>query len=176
MVQPPEILTERLRLRRPRLDDAAEVFVYQSDPEVTRYLTFPTATDVSQAEEFLRRCDRVWEAGDAFPMAVTLRGNDHLIGMVEPRPTDHGVELGYVLQRSSWGHGFMTEAVRGVVEWALTHDDVFRIWAYVDVDNPASQRVLEKAGMVIEGTLHRWAQHVNASVEPSDAIMYATWR
>ncbi|NOY56808.1 MAG: GNAT family N-acetyltransferase, partial [Actinobacteria bacterium] len=60
--------------------------------------------------------------------------------------------------------------------WALSEPEVYRVWAYVNVGNVVSQRVLEKAGMVREGVLHRWAPHPNVSAEPSDAYMYAKWR
>lgn len=176
MMPPDEIETARLRLRHPRLDDADAMFDYASDVEVTRFLTFPPATEVSFVVEFLERCQQVWLDGSAFPWAITLHGDDELLGMVEARPTAHGVELGYVLRRSSWGNGYMTEAVRAVTDWTLKQDTSYRVWAYVDVVNIASQRVLEKAGMTSEGTLRRWAQHPNVSHEPSDSYKYARWR
>lgn len=70
----------------------------------------------------------------------------------------------------------MTEAVRAVTDWTLEKDTSYRVWAYVDVANIASQRVLEKAGMTREGTLHRWAQHPNVSHEPPDSYVYARRR
>lgn len=173
---PDELETARLRLRRLRLDDAAAMFDYASDLEVTRFLTFPPATEISFVVEFVERCEQVWLDGSAFPWGITLHSHDELLGTVEARPTAHGVELGYVLRRSSWGNGYMTEAVRAVTDWALGEDTGYRVWAYVDTANIASQRVLEKAGMIREGTLHRWAHHPNLSQEPSDSYMYARWR
>lgn len=96
--------------------------------------------------------------------------------MIELRPTDHGVELGYVLARAYWGNGYMPEAVRAVADWALGEPSVMRVSAYCDVDNAASQRVLEKAGFSPEGVLHRFADVPNESAEPRDAVMYARWR
>ena len=173
---PDELETARLHLRPPRLNDADAAFDYASDIEVTRFLTFPPATEVSFVVEFLERCEQAWLDGSAFPWAITLHGHDELLGTVEARPTVHGVELGYVLRRSSWGNGYMTEAVQAVAGWSLAQETVYRVWAYVDVANMASQRVLEKAGLAREGTLHRWAHHPNVSHEPSDSYMYARWR
>ena len=173
---PDEIETARLHLRHPRLNDADAMFDYASDVEVTRFLTFPPAVEVSFVVEFLERCEQVWLDGSAFPWAITLHDHDELLGTVEARPTVHGVELGYVLRRSSWGNGYMTEAVQAVADWNLAQEAVYRVWAYVDVANIASQRVLEKAGLTREGTLHRWAHHPNTSHEPSDSYMYARWR
>lgn len=176
MDAPQEVTTERLRLRVPRLDDVQEVFEYTTDPEVVRYLAFPMNTEITQAQGFLQRCVDAWNAGSAFPWAITVRGHDELMGMVEARHSSHGVDLGYVLRRSAWGKGYATEAVEAVIGWALGNDRVFRVWAYVDTENLASQRVLEKAGMVREGTLYRFAEHPNASPDPRNVFMYATWR
>lgn len=140
-----------------------------------RYLPRLPTSDPADTAAFLERCERVWESGEAYVWAITLP-DGLLIGMIEARPSKHGVELGYVLLRTVWGNGYMTEAVRAVVDWALDEPDVYRVWAYVNVGNVASQRVLEKAGMVREGVLHRWAPHVNVSSEPSDAYMYAIWK
>ncbi|MCC6744529.1 MAG: GNAT family N-acetyltransferase [Acidobacteria bacterium] len=65
-----------------------------------------------------------------------------------------GAELGYWIAVSHWGHGIATAAVRAVTEYAFTtHPDLRRVWAVPFASNPASARVLEKAGFVLEGTL-----------------------
>ena len=53
---------------------------------------------------------------------------------------------------------------------------IFRIWAVCDLDNFASARVLEKAGMQREGVLRRYILHPNISSEPRDVYCYATVR
>ena len=106
-VNPPErIETDRLVLRPPEPDDADAVSAYQRDPDVTRYLTFPPAHDVRQAQAFLERCARAWQDGASFPLAITKKSGGEMIGMIETRPTGHGVEVGYVLGRSAWNNGF----------------------------------------------------------------------
>ena len=151
-------------------------FAYASDPAVTKYLSWRPTTDPADSAAFLERCSRVWESGEACVWAITETGDDGLVRMIEARPTGHGVEIGYGLNRSAWGNGIMTEAVRAVISWALAERDVYRVWAYVNVENTASQRVLENAGMTREDTLHRWASHPNAAPKPPDAYMYAVWQ
>ncbi len=163
-------------LRRTTPDDADGVFAYASDAEVTRYLTITPRTGVDDSVEFLEWCEEVWDAGSSFPLAIVDRSRNEFIGMIELRVSIHGIELGYALQKSSWGSGFMTEAIRGAADWAFSSEDVHRVWAYVDVANVASRRVLEKAGMAREGHLHRWQIHPNSSPEPSDVYVYAMWR
>jgi RimJ/RimL family protein N-acetyltransferase len=172
---PTRIETTRLVLRRTAVTDADAVFAYASDPEVMRFLRRAPSTDISESISFLERNESVWKTGDTFPWAITVKPDPVLVGMIEARASDHGVELGYVLARSAWGNGYMAEAAQAVVDSALADPGVFRVWAYTHVDNSASRRVLEKIGMSREGVLHRWALHPNSSVEPSDAYMYAVW-
>lgn len=174
-MRPPEVMeTARLRLRRPTLEDAPALFErYTKDPEVTRHLAWRPHENVTRTQMFLQRCTAAWEKGEAFPWVLTQRSEDEPIGMIEIRMQGHRVEIGYVLARSYWGRGYMTEAARAVVYWALSQTGVFRVWAVCDVENVASARVLEKLGMRREGTLSRWIIHPNISEQPRDCYCYA---
>ena len=66
-----------------------------------------------------------------------------------------GAEIGYWLGEAHWGRGLMTRIVREFTGWAFEAFDLLRIYAVVFEWNPASCRVLEKAGYVREGTLRR---------------------
>ncbi len=167
----------RLVLRRPRLEDAEAIFeAYARDEEVVRYLTWRPHGDVEQTRAWVQQALEEWEAGRTFAWVVTRRGEDRPIGMLELRPDGHRVELGYVLARRYWNRGYMTEAVQTVVSWLLDQPGVHRVWAVVDVDNRASARVLEKAGMHFEGVLRRWSVHPNVSPKPRDCACYAAVR
>ena len=174
-MRPPEIIeTARLRLRQPTLEDAPALFErYTQDPDVTRYLTWRPHTNVSQTEAFVQRCLAVWAEGEAFPWVLEGRGETLPIGMVELRIRRHMADLGYVLARPYWGQGYMTEAARAVVEWALGQSSIFRVWAVCDVENAASVRLLEKIGMRREGILRRWLIHSNISEDPRDCYSYS---
>ena len=69
----------------------------------------------------------------------------------------YSAELGYWLGEAYWGRGVMTGAVRGFTEYAFRTFDLCRIYAVVFEWNPASRRVLEKAGYALEGRMHRAA-------------------
>jgi RimJ/RimL family protein N-acetyltransferase len=176
MEPPLGIETDRLVLRRTVANDADGVFAYASDAEVTRFLTITPRTDITDSVEFLERCDAAWNAGTSFPLAMVDKSTGGFIGMMELRVSIHGIELGFARLRSVWGKGYMTEAIQAVVDWGFGDDDVYRVWAYVDVGNVASRRALEKAGMTREGRLHRWQIHPNSSPEPADVYVYAVWR
>jgi [ribosomal protein S5]-alanine N-acetyltransferase len=70
----------------------------------------------------------------------------------------------------------MTEAVQMISEHSLGLSGVYRVWAVCDVTNRASARVLEKAGLLCEGTLRRNVVHPNVSPEPRDVYLYAKTR
>ena len=114
-----ELETQRLLLRPFREDDAEAMFRnWASDPEVTRYLTWPTHDDPA----FTRTLAAQWEESSRDPAfyqwAVVPKDLGEPIGSLSVVRTDastESMELGYCLGRAWWGQGLMTEAVRAVV-------------------------------------------------------------
>jgi [ribosomal protein S5]-alanine N-acetyltransferase len=169
--------TERLRLRPPILEDAPGIFaLYAQDAEVSKYLTWRPHASVETTRAFLQRCADVRERGTAFPWLITLRATGEPVGMIEVRLEGHQAVLGYVIGQPYWGRGFATEAARVVVDWALGQPAIYRVWAVCDIENPASARVLEKAGLQREGVLRRWILHPGASADPRDCFCYSRVR
>lgn len=177
-VQPPEAIeTGRLLLRRPAVEDADTIFrAYAQDPAVVRYLTWTAHESIDHTRAFLQRCVDVWEEAAAFPWVITLKPSGRIVGMIEARVDPPRCELGYVIGQEHWGQGIATEAARAVTDWALQQPSIGRVWAFVDVDNHASARVLEKVGMTREGLLHKWVVHPALGSEPRDCFVYAVWR
>jgi ribosomal-protein-alanine N-acetyltransferase len=175
MKPPAPIETERLVLRMPVPADAEAIDRnYARDPEVTHYLTWRPNTSVEQAKEFIAGSVTAWQGEKRFPYAITLKGEGQAIGMIELRLDGFKAELGYGIGRTWWGKGYMTEAVLALVDWSLAQAEIYRVWAVCDVDNVASARVMEKAGMQREGLLRRAVYHPNASPEPRDCYVYAS--
>lgn len=174
MRPPDRIETARLVLRPPDLGDAPALFeTYMQDTEVTRYVMWRPHTDIEQTVTFLRICLQHWENGQRFPYVITLKGTGTPIGMVDIHFNGSTAGLGYVIGRPFWGRGYMPEAVRSVVDWALGQPDIFRVAATCDVENIASARVMEKVGMQREGVLRRLTIHPNISPKPRDCYIYA---
>jgi [ribosomal protein S5]-alanine N-acetyltransferase len=174
MEVPETIQTERLLLRKPRVEDAPAVFEgYAQDPEVTRYLVWKPHKNVQETEQFLSACERLWRTRKDFAYAITIKDSKTLIGMLGLHPMNLKIEVGYALARPYWGQGYMTEVLRAVIDWAFTQSDIFRVQAMCDVENIGSARVMEKAGMTREGLLRRYVLHPNISNEPRDAYLYA---
>ncbi len=59
------------------------------------------------------------------------------------------------------------------MEWGLAQNGLVRLWSICDIDNPASGRVMEKAGMKLEGILPSKISHPNLSDEPRDVYCYS---
>lgn len=175
MTPPTTFETPRLRLRPPVLADAPILFrEYTQDPEVTRYLTWQPHANLEATQAFVRWCLDQWkECRHSFPWVLARKEDSRVLGMIEFRIGGHKAEIGYVLGKRFWGQGYMTEATTVLVDWGLTQPEICRVWATCDVDNLASARVLEKAGMQREGLLRRWIVHPNISDEPRDSWCYA---
>ena len=176
-VSPPEtFVTDRLRLRRPRMSDAGAVLRYGSDPEVVRYMTWPRHSGVDTVEAWLARCAQAWSTGEEFSWLLTLPPEDEAIGTVACCVRGAGLDFGFVLSRSSWGRGLATEAARAVVQWGWAVPTIRRIWATCDAENVASMRVLEKAGLCREGLLRGGLVRPNLGPEPRATLVYAMAR
>jgi [ribosomal protein S5]-alanine N-acetyltransferase len=175
LTNPPEIIeTKRFRLRKPALQDAEDIFLkYAQDPEVTKYLTWRPNRNVQETRNFLEACLRAWDDGKSFHWVIEQKADHELLGMITARVDDQKWELGYVLARSYWGKGYMTEVLKRLVDWAIKQKEIYRVWSVCDVDNLASARVMEKAGMKREGILCRWSMHPTISDKPRDSYCYS---
>ena len=82
-------------------------------------------------------------------------------------------EIGYWLGEPYWGRGIATEAVRALTAFGFRMFDLCRIYACVFEWNPASMRVLEKAGYSLEGRLRK---SVTKDGQTIDQLLYAILR
>lgn len=174
MKMPEQIETERLVLRGPRLEDVHAIFTgWSQDKEVTRYLTWRPHQRIEQTNEFIQGCLSAWKQETRFPYMITLQNNHEVIGMIDPRIEGSKVGIGYVAGRAHWGKGYIPEATRAIIDWAFQQTSIYRVYATTDVENLASQRVLEKVHMQCEGILRKYIIHPNLSDIPRDSYIYA---
>ena len=171
------IETERLILRRFRIDDAEDMFRnWASDPEVTKYLTWPAHPNVDLTRMLLNDWIPRYEDGGYFNWAMKSKENGQVIGnisVVTLLEDIEAAEMGYCLGRAYWGRGFMPEALKAVMDYLFGTVGLNRIAAAHDVNNPKSGRVMEKAGMKLEGVL-RQAGKNNTGV--CDMVWHAALR
>ena len=154
----PTLLTDRLRLRPFDDTDSDDLYALMSDADVLRYWDSSPWTDPARAQKFIERCRAMADDESGVRPAVELVEDGSFIGWVtftDWDPDFRSAELGYVLTRSAWGHGYATEAARAVLTWAYDALPLNRVQSQADTRNPASARVLEKLGFVHEGTLRQ---------------------
>jgi RimJ/RimL family protein N-acetyltransferase len=144
------------------MDDVDAMYVYLSDDEVFRYVSWeqPTLDETTESVREAMEAARATPRRD-YELAVTLRDTGEVVGQVTlktdryiPRLRQRTSELGYMLRRDCWGRGLATEAARLLLDFAFGELGLHRVFAVVGDDNPASIRVLEKLG------LRREARHV----------------
>lgn len=174
-MRPPEQLeSERIFLRKSSVVDAEDIYSnYAQDEAVTQYLPWEPHADLQVTRRFLQDCNEKWRDGTDYAYAIVYRERNEAIGMISMRPKGHSVEFGYVLSRSYWGQGIMTEALQILGDWCLSQPEIWRLEAYCDVENKASARVMDKAGMVLEGTLHKYLLYPHRGTVPRNAFLYA---
>jgi ribosomal-protein-serine acetyltransferase len=131
------------------------------DPDVTRWMGLPRQYRESDARAYLMsRYDGV-HAGIRAPFAIVATGGGELLGSIALAHfgwEDRRGEVGYWLGGAARGQGHATRAVRLICAWGFEALGLERIELQAAVDNPASQRVAERAGFTREALLRsRWA-------------------
>jgi [ribosomal protein S5]-alanine N-acetyltransferase len=170
---PEKIETDRLTLQRLRYEDAEEIFyTYASKPEVTKFLSFPTHQSIADSRNFLRYAIPAWDEGKEYVLGVRLKVGNRLIGTFGFVNDNGNVHFGYCISPTQWGKGYAAEAGRALLEWVRREAHVYRIWAFADVANVASHRVLIKCGLKEEARLEKWFRFVNQQNEPKDCILF----
>jgi RimJ/RimL family protein N-acetyltransferase len=149
-----EIVTTRLRLRQLDVGEARALLDGRAHPERPWIAGYPIEGTLIAVEAFLRQ---VSAGGRPGPYGVyqLVRLTDSLvlgdIGFHAPPDRVGTVTVGYGLAAPARGHGYATEALRGVIDWALAQPGVRRVEADTAHSNLPSRRVMERAGMRFVG-------------------------
>ncbi len=171
------IETARLILRRARLEDAEPMFRnWASDPEVTKYLTWPPHTSVEVTQKILEIWLAEYDKSDQYQWMIELKELGKPIGSISVvRQNDYvqEAEIGYCIGTRWWHKGIMTEALTAVIEYLFVEVGMNRVAARHDPNNPHSGGVMRKCGMKYEGT-HRACDRNNQGI--CDAAQYAIVR
>ncbi len=147
---PASITTGRLVLRPLRPDDAPAICTALSSWDVVKNLArVPWPYERADAETFIAKAGERAAAGEEHTFAID---NGSLVGAISVRGIEDGdAAIGYWLAEPVWGRGYATEALQALVDHVFKTLPVVSLTAGVITDNPASMRVLEKAGFVRSG-------------------------
>lgn len=154
----PTLFTPRLTLRPVRMSDAADLYEYSRDPEVARHVLWDAHRSIHQTRAYIRYLLRQYRNAAPSTFAIALRDTGKVVGTIGfmwVQPENRSAEVGYSLSRAFWNQGYMSEALRAVVDFGFGQLGLNRIEAQHECDNPASGHVMQNAGMRHEGTLRQ---------------------
>ena len=133
-----------LSLRPTVVADLPSLFEFQKDPEYTRMAAF-VKEDPTDKEAYLTKWTRL--LGDPTIISRTILADKRIVGSVGIWLMNGEPQVTYGIDRSSWGKGLATEALRLLLEEVKTRP----LHASAAFDNAGSMRVLEKCGFALCG-------------------------
>jgi ribosomal-protein-alanine N-acetyltransferase len=166
-----QLVLRKCTIRPWRLDDAASIARHANNRKVWLAVRdrFPHPYTMQDGHEFLQRA--ITEQPE---MKFCIEIEGAAVGGIGVHPGEdvhrHTATMGYWLGEEFWGRGIMTEAVTAVTNFCFENFPLRRISAEVFANNPASARVLEKAGFILEGRLRN---HVLKDGQVLDSLLYA---
>lgn len=148
--------TNRLVLRRFNENDYIEMYDnWASDEKVTKYVSFNPHKDYNETKVILNEWIKDYDNG-SYNWVVELKSTHEIIGninVIEISKKHNNCEVGYVYGSKFWGNGYASESLKRVLEFLLNECEFHLVEAKHHACNPASGRVMEKAGMKKEGIL-----------------------
>lgn len=147
--------TNRLILRRFNSCDADTMFhTWSSDEEVAKYMRWDAHKSVQETKQVISNWLNNYERLDFYLWAITLKDTDNpigSIGMFCVNTNDMCYEVAYSIGKDYWNKGYVSEALKSVLNFGLLQVGINRIEAYHSINNPASGKVMQKCGMQYEG-------------------------
>ena len=153
------IETARLLLRRMRESDAYDAYDrWQADADVARYMRWTPVTSLAEARKDM--AEGVASYSDTrYRWGIARKEDDRVIGSISAPHIDawdETAEVGYCLGHAFWGQGYAAEALEAVIHYLFFDVGLNRVSACHSLANPASGRVMQKAGMVREGSARQY--------------------
>lgn len=172
----PTLHTARLLLRQLTHEDVPAIVAAMASPQISQNtLTIPHPYTTEQGHRWVAMTREGIDAGTVALWGIFLPASGELVGTTGLRinPDHDRAEVGYVIAEPHWGRGYATEALRAVLGASFGHYGLNRVEAKHFAHNPASGRVMAKAGMKPEGTLR---QALKKNGRHLDDVVYAALR
>lgn len=174
-----QLTTEDLILRPPKMHDAVDFHTYARDPLVARFVLWEPHTSLAQTRGALRGLITDSKLDSLHTMAMVRKRDGRMVGTIGLVTRDwqnNSAEVGFSLARDCWGQGLMSQALLAYLYFAFANLQLNRVEAQHDINNPASGRVMEKAGMIKEGLMK---ERLHYKGRYADIVLYAalqkTW-
>lgn len=152
----PVLMGRRLLLREPTPADGERLFVYTSDPEITRFLSFDPPRTIEDTLTFIARCEAYRRQDREYVFVIAGRASDQPCGITALRDIDYGTrtaQIGTWVRRDDWGRGVNREAKALLLDYAFNELGLHRVEARIAVENQRSRAAFERIGARQEGVL-----------------------
>ena len=167
-----KIETGRLILRQAKIEDAESMFRnWANDPDVTKYLTWQPHGNIEVTKAVLTGWVESYEKDDYYQWMIVLKETGEPIGslLVSTVGRANSAHVGYCIGKPWWHRGYMSEALKAVMDYLFDEVGYHRVESLHDPNNPHSGNVMKKCGMKYEGTM-RQADRNNQGI--CDACYY----
>ncbi|MBR4759270.1 MAG: GNAT family N-acetyltransferase [Lachnospiraceae bacterium] len=176
-----QLETDRLILRRVKELDAEAMFRnWASDPEVTKFLTWPTHGSVEITKQVIASWLPLYEKESYYHWVITIKENgDEPIGTIHGEVNDDldSIKIGYCIGRAFWHQGIMSEATQALIDFFFEEVKPNSICSYHDPKNPNSGKVMMHCGMKYDGTLRQSDRNNTGICDASwYSILPSEWR
>ncbi|MFN3840918.1 MAG: GNAT family N-acetyltransferase [Cyclobacteriaceae bacterium] len=160
-------------LRRLRYEDAEEIFfTYASKSEATRFVSWPTHQRLTDTRNFLRYAIHAWNAGRDYSYSIRVTDSNRLVGSIGAMNDSGKIQFGYFIAPSQWGRGYATAATKALLTVLKSMPGIKAITTFVDAENTASIRVLQKCGLKEDAHLPAYFRFINQNNQPKDCILF----
>ena len=167
--------SDRLILRKFKIEDAEAMYnSWATDPLSNRYLEWNLHKNIEETKEIISTWIKEYD-NNGYNWIVELKDTHEVIGSitgVHIHKSDLNVEIGYCYASKYWRNGYATEALKRVIDFFLNDCNMHLVEACYISGNPASGRLMEKAGMKKEAILKD--RRINKDTkEFNDLIIYS---
>ena len=172
------IVTDRLILRQFTKKDAGDMYVWASNPNVVKYLSYQPHKSLKDSKSILRKWIASYKKQNVYNWAIEYKGvcvgN---ISVVSQEEDGYICHLGWQIDEKYWNKGIVTEAAKAVVDFLFTEVGCDRISSAYDTRNVGSGRVMQKIGMEFEGCLRRYYYQKDGSIGDRNfySILRSEW-
>jgi [ribosomal protein S5]-alanine N-acetyltransferase len=142
-----QIKTPRLLLRPLQDEDAEQLCILRSDPEVNRYIDRPKEFTLPECRGFIKKIREATRSGKSFYWAICPQPENVLGGTIciwNISDDRKSAEIGYELMPNFQGKGFMKEAVPAVIKFCFENTSIAELWGVTHFANQASIKILEQ--------------------------------
>lgn len=152
--------TEHLILRPIQQNDTDRLHEMYSNPAVMQYIYDGSVFSREKSEARVAECLLHWEKHGFGLFVMIEKATKNIAGycvlryFIDDHPDLNGkIEIGYILDEPFWGKGYATEAVKALIQFGFEQHHFSQILATILPDNIASQKVVQKAGLIYIGDL-----------------------